>query len=244
MKARREFRPDLRKTIRDIHKGKPHQLPAIFHRGQEFDGIIYRWVNDLEVALDSIDRALTTKGRIPDNEWSTNNDSYVALCKWVETSLDRIQQFDLESGRTFSQIIAMPWTDLRTTRNDIVHAFQRNSPEAVKDLVSDTLPQLKRLIQLLSISPKTVQSGQPTAIPVFSLDHLKETLIPLNVEPGATVGRVGTAYLYVCYDPYYRPHIALSGYQEDGTQWTAMLYNEKEPVHLEYIPQDRGPRPL
>ena len=242
--AKREYRPTLGKTIQKIRKGKPHQLPVVFHRGQEFDGIIFRWVRDLEVALDAIDRALTIRERIPDHEWLTDNDSYVALCKWVETSLDRIQQFDLESGETLSRVIEQPWTDLRITRNDMVHAFQQNSPADVKGLVDDILPQLKRIIELLSISPKTVRNGQPTAIPVFSLDHLKGTLTPTTIEEGTNIGRVGTAYIYVSYDPYYRPHIALSGYEENGAQWTAMLYNEKETVHLEYIPQDRGPRLL
>ena len=238
--ARSEYRPDLRKTIGNIRKGKPHKLPAVFHRGQEFDGIIYRWVRDLEVALDSIDRALAIKERISDDEWLTDNDSYVALCKWIETSLDRIQQFDAESSKTLSQVIALPWTDLRITRNDMVHAFQQNTPTDAKVLVNERLPQLKQLIELLSIVPKTVQNGHPTKIPVYSLDHLKENLTPVTVEPGAQVGCIGTAYIYVHYDPYYRPHIALSGYQEDGTQWTAMLYNEKETVNSTYVPRNRG----
>lgn len=238
--ARSEYRPDLRKTIRDIRKGKPHQLPIVFHRGQEFDGIIYRWERDLEVALDSIDRALAIRERISDDEWVTNNDSYVALCKWTETSLDRIQQFDAESSKTLSQIIALPWTDLRITRNDMVHAFQQNTPTDAKSLVNNCLPQLKQLIELLSITPKTVQNGQPTKIPIYHLDHLKEDLTPVTIKSGAQIGCVGTAYIYVCYDPYYRPHTALSGYQEDGTQWTGMLYNEKETVDLVYVPQNRG----
>lgn len=154
--ARSEYRPDLRKTIRNVRKGKRHQLPVVFHRGQEFDGIIYRWVRDLEVALDSTERALAIGERISDDEWLTDNDSYVALCKWIETSLDRIQQFDAESGKTFSQVIALPWTDLRITRNDMVHAFQQNSPTDAKVLGNDHLPQLKGLIELLSICPKTV----------------------------------------------------------------------------------------
>ena len=238
--ARSEYRPDLRETIRNVRKGRPHQFPVVFHRGQEFDGIIYRWVRDLEVALDSIDRASTIRERISDDEWLTDNDSYVALCKWIETSLDRIQQFDAESGKTLSQVIALPWADLRITRNDMVHAFQQNTPTDAKGLANDSLPQLKQLIELLSIAPKTVQSGQPMKIPAYSLDQLKEDLTPVTIESGAQIGCVGTAYTYVCYDPYYRPHITLSGYQEDGTQWAGMLYNEKETVDLVYVPQNRG----
>ena len=149
--ARSEYRPDLRETIRNVRKGKPHQFPVVFHRGQEFDGIIYRWVRDLEVALDSIDRASTIRERISDDEWLTDNDSYVTLCKWIETSLDRTQQFDAESGKTLSQVIALPWADLRITRNDMVHAFQQNTPTDAKGLANDSLPQLKQLIELLSI---------------------------------------------------------------------------------------------
>ena len=238
--ARTEYRPDLRKTIQNIRKGKPHRLPAVFHRGQEFDGIIYRWVRDLEVALDSIDRALAIRERISDDEWLTDNDSYVALCKWTETSLDRVQQFDLESGKTFSQVIALPWMDMRITRNDMVHAFQQNNPTDAKGLVNDRLPQLKQLIELLSISPKTVQSGQPTIIPIYSSDHLKENLTPVTIEPGAQIGHIGTAYIYVCYDPYYRPHITLSGIKRMALNGQAMLYNEKETVGLKYVPQNRG----
>ena len=77
-------------------------------------------------------------------------------------------------------------------------------------------------------------------IPAYSLDQLKEDLTPVTIESGAQIGCVGTAYIYVCYDPYYRPHITLSGYQEDGTQWAGMLYNEKETVDLVYVPQNRG----
>ena len=193
--ARSEYRPDLRETIRNVRKGKPHQFPVVFHRGQEFDGIIYRWVRDLEVALDSIDRASTIRGRISDDEWLTDNDSYVALCKWIEASLDRIQQFDAESGKTLSQVIALPWADLRITRNDMVHAFQQNTPTDAKGLANDSLPQLKQLIELLSIAPKTVQSGQPMKIPAYSLDQLKEDLTPVTIESGAQIGCVGTGEL-------------------------------------------------
>ena len=242
--AKREYRPDLRKTIQNVRKGIPHKLPLASHRGREYDGIIYRWVRDLEVALDSIERALSIRERIPEDGWTTDNDSYVALCKWVETSLDRIQQFDLESGKTLSQVIDLPWTDLRTSRNDMVHAFQQKTSTDAKDLVNGYLPQLKQLIELLSIAPKTVQSGQPTIIPIYHMDHLKEDLTPVTIEMGANVGRVGAAYIYVCYDPYYRPHIALSGHQENGTQWTGMLYNEREKVDLVYIPQNQGHRLL
>ena len=242
--AKSEYRPDLRKTIRNIRKGKPHQLPVVFHRGQEFDGIIYRWVRDLEDSSDAIDRALAIRERISDDEWLTDNDSYVAMCKWIETSLDRIQQFDAESSKTLSQLIALSWTDLRITRNDMVHAFQQNTPTNTKGLVNDRLPQVKQLIELLSIAPKTIESGQPTKIPIYSLDHLKENLIPVTIEPGSQIGRIGTAYIYICYDPYYRPHTTLCGYQEDGTQWTGMLHNEKETVDFVYIPRNQGPQLL
>ena len=72
----------------------------------------------------------------------------------------------------------------------MVHAFQQNTPTDAKGLANDSLPQLKQLIELLSIAPKTVQSGQPMKIPAYSLDQLKEDLTPVTIESGAQIGCV------------------------------------------------------
>ena len=238
--ARQQRRPDLRDTLRKVRKGQPHKLPLAVHRGREFDGIIYRWVRDLEIAADAFRRSLDIRNRLSEDAWCVDNDSYVALCKWVETGLDRIQQFDAESRKTLSQVLALPWADLRIDRNDLAHSFQQDVPVEVKSLTDQHLPQLSRLIELFSVCPKPVKSGEPTVLPVYSLEHLRRNLAPLTVAEGAQIGRVGTAYIYVAYSEWYDPSVTLSGYQEDGVQWTATIHNEREAVDLTYIPTNRN----
>ena len=238
--TRQQLRPDLRETIRKVRKGQPHKLPLVVHRGAEFDRIVYYWVRDLELAADAFQRALDIRNGLSEDAWCVDNDSYVALCKWVETGLDRIQQFDLESHKTLSHVLALPWSDLRIDRNDIAHAFQQSMPEEVKSLVEQHLPQLNRLIELLSVCPKPIKSGQPTIIPVYSLESLRRNLTPVTVKEGANVGAVGSAYIYVAYDEWYYPHVTLSGYQEDGAYWTGMLHYEGERVESIFVPNNRS----
>ena len=235
---RQQRRPDLRRTLEKVRKGQPHNKPLVSHKGAEWDAIIYTWNADLVLARNAFRGGREISERLHADAWAVDDDLYAALAKRVEDGLDRITQFDIES-KSLSAIFDLPWDDLRMTRNDIAHAFQRLSPIEVKAFVAEQLPQLTKLNEMTALCPRPLKSGEPTIIPIFDLEHLRQNLEPLTVKEGARIGRVGCAYIYIAYDEWYFPHVALSGYDDNGAQWTGQFHDARERVGMTFIPDSR-----
>ena len=222
-------RADLRKRyLERIRKGR--QLaprPLVYHRGATFDRIIFEWIRDIEKAQEALGKALELISRMKETDWEKDNLRYAATCKWIQSGLDSIQQWDIESGKSASLIASLPWKDLRVFRNNLSHAFQDMLPKEIKQVAEDNLPNLKLLLNLIYLSRQTIKRGDTQHIPVPNLDHLKKHLHPLTIEEGTHIGKVGTSLIYIGYDERYYPrHVHLSGYQEDGVVWTATPYND------------------
>ena len=129
-----ERRPDQRKTyLNKIRKsGKTSTAPLVYYKGTSFDRIIFEWIRDLEKATDAIKKALEIASKMTEEDWSQDNNNYAATCKWIQTGLDSIQQWDSESGKSATAITSLPWKNLRAFRNNLTHAFQDTPPDEVK----------------------------------------------------------------------------------------------------------------
>ena len=203
--------------------------PLVHHRGTTFDRIIFEWVRDIEKAQEALGKALEIVSVMTERDWEKDNDRYAATCKWIQAGLDSIQQWDLESGESATFIATLPWKDLRVFRNNLTHAFQEMLPEEVKQVAEDTLPSLKLLLNLISLSKRPIKMGETQYISVPKIEYLRRELNPLTIGEGTQLGKVGTALIYIGYDDRYYPrYIHLSGYQEDGMVWTATPYNDQD----------------
>ena len=226
-----ERRSDQRKTyLNKIRKsGKTSTAPLVYYKGTSFDRIIFEWIRDLEKATDAIKKALEIASKMTEEDWSQDNNHYAATCKWIQTGLDSIQQWDSESGKSATAITSLPWKNLRAFRNNLTHAFQDTPPDEVKQVADETLPTLKLLLNLINIRRQPLKRGETDYISVPGIEYLKRHLEPLTIREGTQLGHVGTALIYVGYDERYYPrYIHLTGYQEDGIIWTATPFNDQD----------------
>jgi uncharacterized protein with HEPN domain len=204
-------------------------LPLVHHRGTTFDRIIFEWVRDIEKAQVAIRKALEISDLMTETEWERDNNNYAAICKWIQSGLDSIQQWNLESGESATIIATLRWKDLRVFRNNLSHAFQEMLPEEVKQVAEDTLPDLNLLLNLISLSKRPIKTGETQYISVPKIEYLRRELEPFTIAEGSQLGKIGTALINIGYDERYYPrHVHLNGYQEDGMMWTATPYNDQD----------------
>ena len=164
-----------------------------------------------------------------ETEWEKDNNNYAAICKWIQSGLDSIQQWDLESGGSATMIATLPWKDLRIFRNNLSHAFQEMLPEEVRQVAKDTLPSLKQLLNLVSLSKRPIKTGETQYISVPKIEDLRRELDPFTIAEGSQLWKIGTALINIGYDERYYPrYVHLNGYQEDGMMWTATPYNDQD----------------
>ena len=175
-----EKKADLRKRyLENIRKGRElAPRPLVYHRGTAFDRIIFEWVRGIEKAQEALRRALKLISGMTEADWEKDNLRYAATCKWIQSGLDSIQQWDIESGESATLIASLPWKDLRVFRNDLTHAFQEMAPRDVKQVAENNLPSLKLMLNLIYLSKQPIKTEDTQHIPVPNLDHLKKHLTP------------------------------------------------------------------
>ena len=235
-----EKRRYWREVITKMRRCEPVEaLPMVSHKGELFDRIIYQWVEDLQTAASSIDRAIALRGRLGAGEWGMSDPDYTAMCKWVETGLDRLRQWDSESGwypcrpkedeiGVLSYIAAqLDWKGMRTLRNNLAHSFAACDPAEVKAILESLLGDLQRLLGLIRICPRIIKRGDPFTFPIFSKETMMRLVEPLDAEEGAEF-RIGSVLILINYDEVYVPRIGFSGISTSGSLWTGILYNGAE----------------
>ena len=225
-------------TIDKIRKGsKVPPMPFVYYEGHEFDRIIYQWVQDLQNALNAIEKALTIRQSLADDAWNDSSNDYTAMCKWTETALDSLRQWESESGRkdymgTLSQVAAkFDWKPLTMFRNNLSHSFTSADPSDVRLVVNEMLPKLKVLLNLIAICPSVTERYKPFTFPLYSLDYLKRMVTPLTIQEGASL-EIGSSILDINYDNQYYPRIQFSGYDENGLAWAVQPYHSSENIKM------------
>ncbi len=237
---KKEIRPYWKEIIRKTRQGKKiSPLLKVTYKGQIFDQIIAQWAKDLEVADRAIGRAIGLRSRMAGNDWTEDNDDYIALCKWIETGLDGLRQWNSESGYypikpqtlesgVLDHIAAqLDWKQMNTVRNNLTHSILECDPSEVQLFADEVLPDLRTLLGLIRIHPQTVKYGSPIVAPVYEHGYLREITKPLDMEEGARF-EIGSCVVCISYDDFYVPRIIFVGHDSNGHQWNGTLHNEHE----------------
>lgn len=145
--------PQTQKLIAEIRKGKKPNprllyctdvIPALLSDGSPalWDHIIYRWYSLLRQSQSSMKRALYIRHGMKAEDWDLDNNDYVAMCKWIETGIDGIKQWNYESGNIVEDILSgLEWKNVSDLRNALSHSFVESSVTAVKRATDEWLPE-------------------------------------------------------------------------------------------------------
>ena len=135
---------ETQKLIARIRKGEEPNPPLVFHTAEPpawfsddstalWDPIIYRWYSLLRQAQSSMKRALRIRHGMEADDWGLDNNDYVAMCKWMETGIDGIKQWNFESDDIVEDILSgLEWKNVSDLRNALSHSFMESSIAAVK----------------------------------------------------------------------------------------------------------------
>ena len=249
--------------IARIRKGKepnPQLLyctdvfPALLSDGCPalWDHIIYRWYSLLRNSRLSMKNALDIRHRMKADDWSLDNNDYVAMCKWIETGIDGIKQWNFESDNIVEDILSgLKWENVRKLRNALSHSFMESSVAAVKRATDEWLPEFIFILSNLSLCPAPrIPAKNRFVLPEFKIESMKRVgVLPLDIqckkneiEAGAKIS-YRCAFFYVHYDKMYRHYIFYTGYDHFGRHWTVAPAWGKLPRTVEVHARSTPKRP-
>ena len=229
---------ETQKLIARIRKGEEPNPPLVFHTAEPpawfsddstalWDPIIYRWYSLLLQAQSSMKRALRIRHGMEADDWGLDNNDYVAMCKWMETGIDGIKQWNFESDDIVEDILSgLEWKNVSDLRNALSHSFMESSIAAVKRATDEWLPEPVVIVSSLSLCPVPRNSKGGFVIPEFKIEAMKRVeMLPLDVQSKKDEIEAGAkifyrcAFLYINYDEMYHHHIFYAGYDHFGRHW-------------------------
>lgn len=192
-----------------------------------WDPIIYRWYSLLRQAQSSMKRALHIRHGMEADDWSFDNNDYVAMCKWIETGIDGIKQWNFESDNNVESILSgLEWKNVSELRNSLSHSFMESSVAALKRATDKWLPEFVVILSSLNFCPvpRTTKGG--FVIPEFKIEAMKRIeMLPLDIQSKKDDIEAGAKIFYRCsllyinYDEMYYHHIFYTGYDHFGRHW-------------------------
>lgn len=247
---------EVRNRIFRIRKGRESH-PQLIYRYSDipplemsdnvlalWDPFIHRWYSLLRNASNSIEHALRIRKNMMPCDWNINNSDYVAMCKWIESGIDGIRQWDFESDNIVENILSgLEWKSVSEFRNLLAHSFVDSHPQSVTKASDEWLPELLALLKNSAFCSVTTSKEFGFRIPRLKIEAMKRLgTLPLDaqgrkdeIEAGAKIPHQ-CARLYFHYDPLYYHYIFYMGYDYFGRHWMVAPRWETVPRTMDIEP--------